>query len=48
MEKADLWSIGILSYELVVGRIPFRINDERQLAKIVTQVVEFPKDMEIS
>lgn len=47
-EKADLWSIGILSYELVVGQMPFQIQDQRQLAKIVTQPIEFPKELDIS
>jgi aurora kinase len=34
-EKIDLWSIGILTYELIIGRIPFKIWSEAQLSRIV-------------
>jgi serine/threonine protein kinase len=34
-EKIDIWSIGILAYELLVGDIPFEITTEDELIKIV-------------
>lgn len=30
-EKIDIWSIGVLTYEMLVGRIPFRIRTEQDL-----------------
>lgn len=34
-EKFDIWAIGILAYELIVGRFPFKIFCEDDLNRIV-------------
>jgi serine/threonine protein kinase len=38
-EKIDIWSVGILTYELLVGDIPFEISSEQELIKIVSLMV---------
>lgn len=37
-EKCDIWAIGILSYEILVGKLPFKINTMNDLQKIVRVV----------
>ena len=47
--KADLWSIGIIVYELLVGRPPFAANSIPQLLKMISEdPVEFPFTLELS
>lgn len=34
-ESVDIWAIGVLTYELLIGRIPFKIMCEDDLDRIV-------------
>lgn len=34
--KIDVWNIGVLTYELIYGNIPFEIRQVSDLSKIVT------------
>ena len=43
-QSADIWSIGILTYELLVGKIPFNIWSEYDLQQIVEKEITFPTD----
>merc|ERR1719231_1769771 len=41
--RADVWGLGVLMYEFLVGRPPFEDNDERgTYRKIKNMVPEFP------
>ena len=33
--KIDVWSVGVLTYELLFGRVPFEIVTEKDFIKIV-------------
>jgi len=33
--KLDIWNIGVLTYELLYGRVPFEIRCEEDLQKVV-------------
>lgn len=33
--KIDIWNIGILTYELMFGQVPFEIRSEGDLMKVV-------------
>ena len=35
--KIDVWSVGILTYELLFGRVPFEIATEKDFVKIVKE-----------
>ena len=38
-EKVDIWAVGILAYELMVGSSPFDIADREDLHKIVNYLM---------
>lgn len=49
--KADLWSVGTVIYEMVIGRPPFRASNHIELLKKIEKSndqINFPSDFEIS
>ena len=43
-EKVDIWAVGILAYELLVGRPPFEVEDMQETAELIkhARVEHFP------
>jgi serine/threonine protein kinase len=47
--KSDLWSVGIIMYEMLTGHPPFRAKNILELLrKIKTQKLELPKNIKLS
>jgi serine/threonine protein kinase len=41
--KVDIWALGVLTYELAVGRTPFEDNSRAEtINKIVAESITFP------
>ncbi|KAJ0400769.1 hypothetical protein ATCC90586_002045 [Pythium insidiosum] len=46
-QRADIWSFGIIMYEMLLGKTPFHHDNPRELGrKITTDPVAFPNDFE--
>jgi aurora kinase len=41
--KVDIWNIGVLTYELLYGKVPFEIRTEEDLNKVVDDDIYFPR-----
>jgi DNA-binding HxlR family transcriptional regulator len=49
LKAADIWAIGVLTFEMVTGRRCFYASSDRQLAKKIQQGhLEYPKDVQLS
>ena len=46
--KIDIWCVGVLTYEILFGSAPFAIRTTRDLFKILSYNVTFPKKLVIS
>jgi serine/threonine protein kinase len=46
--RFDLTYIGILTYELIFGRVPFEIRTEDDLVKVIDEDIYFSKGIPLS
>ena len=47
-QRIDVWTVGLLAYELIIGRVPFRVWSEFDLHVILEQEVKFPDYVDIT
>ena len=44
-KEADIWSLGIIAYQLLCGYFPFKIEKYEELKEIVDREIEYPSNL---
>lgn len=47
-DQVDMWGLGLITYELIIGNVPWNIWTEDEIEKIVTEELAFPNYVSIS
>lgn len=48
-DKADLWSVGVIMFEMIVGFPPFAASNRVELKKVIEKgTIAFPKDVKVT
>lgn len=47
-ERVDIWGVGVMTYELITGSIPFRIYCEEDVKNIVNWIINSRQPMKSS
>jgi serine/threonine protein kinase len=42
-KSVDVWAVGLVVYELLVGRVPFSVWNQEDMSEILTKPVHFPE-----
>ena len=45
--KSDLWSIGIIIYEMLTGKLPYKVKNLNQLMKLSKSPIKIPTELKI-
>lgn len=44
-ELVDIWAVGILTFEMITGRHPFKIQYVKDAIKVLQDEIQFPESM---
>lgn len=44
-KQVDIWALGVMMFEFITGKIPFKLKNNINLVEAVNEEIDFPENL---